>query len=211
VKPAGWFDQQYFDGAGKSNYSAYTETTANFAAYADAVQALLARHHLPARGPVLDVGCAKAYLVAELRRRGVEAYGVDVSEYALACAPTSVRPFLRHASALDLGLINLMEYPPLTDPAALDRFSRGKYALAVSFDVFEHFTEDAARRAFRELRRVSDYQLVQVNTGWHPAVAFDGDESHVLKLPLAEWRRLAAEEGCTHTTIVETGRGEVGA
>ena len=40
-------------------------------------------------------------------------------------------------------------------------------------------------------------------------VAFDGDESHVLKLPLAEWRRLAREEGCVNTTIVETGRGEV--
>ena len=32
---------------------------------------------------VLDAGCACGYLVAALRDRGVGAYGVDISEYAI--------------------------------------------------------------------------------------------------------------------------------
>ena len=32
---------------------------------------------------VLDVGCAYGYLVEALRCRGVEAYGIDISEYAI--------------------------------------------------------------------------------------------------------------------------------
>jgi len=40
---------------------------------------------------VLDVGCAKGFQVKALEDAGVEAWGVDVSEYALSCAPKSVR------------------------------------------------------------------------------------------------------------------------
>ena len=32
---------------------------------------------------VLDAGCAKGFLVEALRDRGVEAYGIDLSEYAI--------------------------------------------------------------------------------------------------------------------------------
>jgi len=42
----------------------------------------------------LDVGCAKGYLVRALRDLGVRCFGVDVSEYALSCAPESVRDYL---------------------------------------------------------------------------------------------------------------------
>jgi 2-polyprenyl-3-methyl-5-hydroxy-6-metoxy-1,4-benzoquinol methylase len=34
-------------------------------------------------GTVLDAGCAWGYLVAALRDKGVEAYGIDISEYAI--------------------------------------------------------------------------------------------------------------------------------
>ena len=40
---------------------------------------------------VLDVGCAKGFLVEALRDRGVEAFGIDVSEYAIG----EVRPDIR--------------------------------------------------------------------------------------------------------------------
>src|SRR6476660_8383941 len=39
---------------------------------------------------VLDVGCAMGFLVEELRIRGVEAWGIDVSEYAIANVHPSV-------------------------------------------------------------------------------------------------------------------------
>jgi SAM-dependent methyltransferase len=56
----------------------------------------LLRRARPARA--LDVGCAKGFLVDMLRRNGVEAFGADVSEYALDAAPQEVRPHLRRAN-----------------------------------------------------------------------------------------------------------------
>jgi len=43
---------------------------------------------------VLDVGCAKGFLVKAFKEQGIEAWGVDVSEYALSTAPEDVREHL---------------------------------------------------------------------------------------------------------------------
>ena len=43
---------------------------------------------------VLDVGCAKGFMVKALREQWIEAWGVDVSEYALSTAPEDVRELL---------------------------------------------------------------------------------------------------------------------
>ncbi|MDD9370982.1 MAG: methyltransferase domain-containing protein, partial [Acidimicrobiales bacterium] len=51
---------------------------ASFGMVADKIVRQLA----PAR--VLDAGCAKGFLVQQLRARGVEAFGIDISEYAIS-------------------------------------------------------------------------------------------------------------------------------
>jgi 2-polyprenyl-3-methyl-5-hydroxy-6-metoxy-1,4-benzoquinol methylase len=43
---------------------------------------------------VIDVGCAMGYLVKHLRRRGLDAWGLDSSTYALNHADAFARPFL---------------------------------------------------------------------------------------------------------------------
>ena len=191
---AEWYDATYFDGPGKSNYARYDERVADFDAYADALVGALTAAGEPTDGPVLDVGCAKGFLVAALRRRGVRAYGVDWSAYAIDRAAPGMSPYLYQGSATALGfMLSLLPQD-------------ARFALCCSFDLLEHFDEEHARAALREMAAVSRHQFHQVNTGWAPTVAFDGDQSHVLRLPLDEWRRLAREEGCRHTTIVETGR-----
>ena len=44
---------------------------------------------------VLDAGCALGLLVETLRARGMEAFGVDISSYAIAHAEPGTRPYLR--------------------------------------------------------------------------------------------------------------------
>ena len=49
----------------------------------------------------LDAGCAMGFLVESLRDQGVEAYGLDVSDYALQRVREDIRPYCRLASVLD--------------------------------------------------------------------------------------------------------------
>lgn len=67
---------------------------------------------------VLDAGCAFGFLVEALRNRGVEAWGIDLSRYAIGRADPSVKPFCRVGSIAD----------------ALN----GTYDLVVCIEVVEH-------------------------------------------------------------------------
>ncbi len=63
-----------------------------FGGVADAIVAQIAPK------TVLDAGCAKGFLVAALRERGVDASGFDLSEVAVAEAPEAVRDHVRVGS-----------------------------------------------------------------------------------------------------------------
>jgi SAM-dependent methyltransferase len=186
VKHADFYDRAYFDGSGKSNYCSYNGDSSPFAEHADAVAAMLREHLLD--GPVLDIGCAKGYLVAELRGRGIEAHGVDWSPYAIAESDPDVRPFLYRAGAHDLP------------------FADAQFALAVSFDVLEHMDLGYARRALREIGRISQWQLHQVNTGRLDVWRYAGDASHCTRLPLEHWQALATGLDLHRTLMCEPDR-----
>jgi hypothetical protein len=76
---------------------------------------------------VLDAGCAMGFLVEALRDRGVDAFGVDLSSYAIANTHDSVRAFCRQGSLTD----------EFTD----------RYDLIVTIEVLEHIPRHDAERA----------------------------------------------------------------
>lgn len=81
---------------------------------------------------VLDAGCAKGFLVESLRDRGVEAFGVDISEYAISVVREDIRPYCQVG--------NLIDSLPLE-----------KYDLITCIEVLEHLSESAARKTIRNL------------------------------------------------------------
>lgn len=87
-------------------------------------------------GSVLDAGCAMGFLVEALLARGVEAYGIDISDYAINQASESVKPFLKTGSILE-------------------PFSR-RYDLIVSIEVLEHLPADQAELAIKNFCQNSD-------------------------------------------------------
>src|SRR5215470_19512911 len=90
------YDRHYYETAlGPVPYDrAQSVWTDFFAAVADRIVADIK----PQR--VLDVGCAKGFLVEALRDRGVEAFGIDVSRYAIGEVRDDIKPFCRVASVL---------------------------------------------------------------------------------------------------------------
>ncbi len=85
---------------------------------------------------VLDVGCAMGFLVEALRQRGAEAFGVDISEYAIQNVHPDIQPHCWVGS--------------VTDP-----FPR-KYDLIVCIEVLEHLPPREAEQAVENLCRHSD-------------------------------------------------------
>lgn len=75
---------------------------------------------------VLDVGCGMGFLVEALRDRGVEAYGLDISEYAIAQVREDIRPYCWVASIVEelpqcYDLIVCIEVLEHIDPCEVER------------------------------------------------------------------------------------------
>ena len=89
---------------------------------------------------VLDAGCAMGYLVEALRSRGVEAYGFDVSDYAISNADEKIKPYcFVHSITDDL-------------PGSLPQ----KFDLIVTIEVLEHLFPEDGSKAIKNLCKYSD-------------------------------------------------------
>lgn len=117
----------------------------------------------------LDAGCAMGFLVESLRNRGVEAYGVDVSEYAISKVHPSVREHCWAAS--------------LTEP--LPR----TYDLITCVEVIEHINPADAEKVIANLCNATDRLLLSTSP-------FDyAEPTHVNVQPPEVWSSLLAREG----------------
>jgi SAM-dependent methyltransferase len=152
-----WYYASYAMPYEEENWRAF------FGAVADAIVAQLRPT------TVLDAGCAKGFLVAALRERGVDASGFDVSEVAIAEAPESVRDHVRVGS--------------LTEP--ID----GHYDLVTCIEVIEHLDPADAATAVSVLSAAGDRVLLSSTPG-------DRDEpTHVNIQPPERWSQLFAAQG----------------
>jgi SAM-dependent methyltransferase len=91
-----FFDKSYYENGPQSGKSLYQNYR-----WVPELTIPLAHHIVQSVGifkdeTVMDFGCAKGYLVHALRLLGHEAYGVDISEYAINEAPKEVSPYVKH-------------------------------------------------------------------------------------------------------------------
>lgn len=78
---------------------------------------------------VLDAGCALGFLVEALRKLGIEAYGIDISEYAIQNTHPDIRPYCQVGS--------------ISKPFPM------KYDLIISIEVLEHMPKIEADQALK--------------------------------------------------------------
>ena len=90
---------------------------------------------------ILDVGCAKGYMLYDFLHASptLEVTGIDISEYAINCAPPEVKEFLHLGNAKDMS-----------------RFSDDSFDLVISINTIHSFrTIEETRQAVSEIQRVS--------------------------------------------------------
>jgi SAM-dependent methyltransferase len=117
----------------------------------------------------LDAGCAMGFLVEALHERGVDAWGVDISEYAISKAHESVRDRCSVAS--------------LTEP--LPR----RYDLITCIEVIEHVPPEETDKVVANLCEATDRLLFSSTPGDY------GEPTHLNVRPPESWAAALAREG----------------
>jgi SAM-dependent methyltransferase len=128
------FGETYFDGPREYGYGGYRYD----GRWRPVARDIIARFGLKPGMRVLDVGCAKGFLVKDLMQEtpGLEAFGLDVSCYALMhCEPESV-------GRLHLGTAERLPFPDASFDAVL------------SINTIHNLDTKGCIRALREMRRV---------------------------------------------------------
>lgn len=95
------FGKAFFDGERSHGYGGF-HYNARF--WEPVIPTFQQHFGLNAETSVLDVGCAKGFMLYDMKRLipGIRVEGIDVSEYAIEYAKEEVRPFLKVADALSL-------------------------------------------------------------------------------------------------------------
>lgn len=183
---ASFYNQNYFEfGIG---YKGYTTTLQGKLTYhlVNFYRALLIKLFLNPK-KLLDIGCGTGLLVYYLRKMGVEAYGLDVSRYAISKAYPSIIPYLR------VGNILKLPYPT------------GSFDIVITFNVLEHLEKEKIPKALLECHRVrTKYSLHKVYTlenrwmeKFHPQ-----DISQISVLPQQWWQQLFNQLGLKQASVL---------
>jgi SAM-dependent methyltransferase len=190
IRIAREYGREYFDGPRDTGYGGYRYDGRWLAIAED----MVAHWKLKPGDRVLDVGCAKGFLVKDLMKvcPGLEVFGLDISEYALLnCEPQVI-------GRLHLGDCVRMPFPD------------NSFAAVIAINVVHNLERAACITAVREIERLSPGRgYIQVDSYRTPDER-DIFLSWVLTAKThydpAGWKELFAEAGYTgdyYWTIIE--------
>jgi len=173
------FGEVYFDGPREFGYGGYRYDGRWIPVSRD----IVAHFDLKPGMRVLDVGCAKGFLVKDLMKvcPGLEVFGLDISLYALMhCEPEVV-------GRLHLGTAEKLPFPDHS------------FDCVISLNTVHNFPRPRALKVMQEIERVSrDRSFVQI-ASFHTPEQKEIFESWVLTAEFYDypdgWKRLFAEAG----------------
>lgn len=127
------YGEMYFDGPREYGYGGYRYD----GRWQPVAKEIVSHFGLKAGDRVLDVGCAKGFLIKDLVSLGIDAYGVDVSHYALMnCEPEVV-------GRLQIGSAQSLPFPDKSFDAVL------------SVNTIHNLTKDRCKIALQEIERLA--------------------------------------------------------
>jgi len=177
------YDKDYFERGpetGKSTYKNYTwmpEFTIPMA------MTIIDYLSIERGAKVLDYGCAKGYLVKAFRMLYRDAWGVDVSKYAIDNIDMGSKPYcFQKINNLLLG-------------SGVHKFP-GSFDFCVAKDVFEHIPEPDLKSTLEWINSKYLFVIVPLGNGKkYNAPLNDLDTTHIHKWSLDTWEEFIAGEG----------------
>ncbi|MFB9887619.1 class I SAM-dependent methyltransferase [Balneatrix alpica] len=130
------FGREFFDGDRKTGYGGF-HYMARF--WEPVIPTFQAHFGLTANSSVLDVGCAKGFMLYDMQRLipGISVRGIDISEYAITHAKEEVKPFLQVADARALP------------------FDDNSFDVVISITTLHNLEEEELAVALQEVERVA--------------------------------------------------------
>ena len=176
------FGRDFFDGDRRTGYGGFTYHPR----FWQPTIPMFQRHYgLTAASSVLDVGCAKGFMMHDLAALipGITVKGIDVSTYAIEHVIESMRPHVQVADARSLP------------------FADGTFDVVISINTIHNLELDGVRDSLREIQRVNRRgSFVTVDAYRDEA---EKERMHTWNLTartilsVAEWKRLFHEVGYT--------------
>jgi SAM-dependent methyltransferase len=130
------FGEEFFDGDRRQGYGGFNYLS-RF--WQPVIPTLRQHFGLSAGSSVLDVGCAKGFMMHDMAELvpGITVKGVDISEYAIANAIEDMKPHVQVADARKL---------PFADNA---------FDVVISINTIHNLVREECGQALREIQRVS--------------------------------------------------------
>lgn len=181
-KIARQFGKEYFDGDRLYGYGGYYYHPRFWQA---TVRRFKDYYHLVENAMVLDVGCAKGYMLHDFKELmpNLIIAGIDISGYAIEHAIETVKPFLRVGNAKELP------------------YENKSFDLVISINTIHNLPLEDCKQALREIERVSrKYAFITVDA-WRT----EEERKRLLQWNLTaltfmhvdDWKKLFAEVGYT--------------
>jgi SAM-dependent methyltransferase len=140
------FDKNYFDGSRQEGYGGYSYDQKYWHKVA---QDIIAHYKLKPGDRILEVGCAKGFLLHDLLQvlPGLKVKGIDISNYAVSQALPDVREHILVGDAVSL---------PYEDKS---------FDLVISLNTLSELSAEACKKAIHEIGRVSkDNSFITLNS-----------------------------------------------
>ena len=127
------FGEMYFDGQREYGYGGYKYD----GRWKSVARDIVDHFQLKPRDRFLDIGCAKGFLVKDLLDLGIDAYGIDVSQYAIMHSEREV------VGRLHLGSADFLPFPD------------NSFAAVSSINTTHNLNREGCINAVREMERLA--------------------------------------------------------
>jgi ubiquinone/menaquinone biosynthesis C-methylase UbiE len=174
--PAPGYGYDYFDNPDYVGYGGYHYD----GRYKAAAEKMRDHFDLKAGDKVLEIGCAKGFILYEFFQLGMDVVGLDASAYAIANSKSEIKDKLRLHTSSDL---------PFPDQS---------FAFVLAKEILPHLEENDAQRMIAEIKRVGRSAFLEIQCADTPESANmmkRWDQTHQTIKPATWWTGKLEEFG----------------